>query len=445
MPATDESLTCTMCGCSSTWKAAFRRVKDGTLRRLCCPYCADNVARKHARARLLLQVFASSVWLAILSTGHFHHGNTIAWIVASYCLISMWMYLLIIPHEWGHALVARLVGAPCHAIQIGEAPWLLDRRISGIRWRIGRYWSGGFTLDAPCEGPKARRNGAFIVLGGPTMNLLIAAIAITAFHLRDDPASSVGNVLLLTLGMASGSLFISNLWPRRIRISMREMYSDGANLLRILRGERRDPRAGHAYVHYSLARLAFDDRDFTTAAREAAAARGLWPDEPGRAALTVTQAAALAESDDAAGAVRLLSPLLELPSPDPGVRAGVADNLAWAFLLLGEPHRLEQGLKLVAEARMLAPWDRSFLITEVSLLAASANPENGRVEVAQELLRQLDAEKLRGQNAAYAALARGLIAAARGDASARREYHNAESLHATAAPLRVLERRLPSR
>jgi hypothetical protein len=72
-------------------------------------------------------------------------------------------------------------------------------------------------------------------------------------------------------------------------------------------------------------------------------------------------------------------------------------------------------------------------------------PGDDRAQVAHELIRELGKQSLRGQNAAYAALARGLIAAVRGDPSARREYENAKSLHATVAPLRVLERRLPSR
>jgi len=90
-------------------------------------------------------------------------------------------------------------------------------------------------------------------------------------------------------------------------------------------------------------------------------------------------------------------------------------------------------------------WDASFQISRACLLAASAVPGDDRAQVAHELIRELGKQSLRGQNAAYAALARGLIAAVRGDPSARREYENAKSLHATVAPLRVLERRLPSR
>jgi len=67
--------------------------------------------------------------------------------------------------------------------------------------------------------------------------------------------------------------------------------------------------------------------------------------------------------------------------------------------------------------------------------------------VPSRILRRLRGEKsnTRAERAYMHSLARGLIAAVRGDPSARREYENAKSLHATVAPLRVLERRLPSR
>ena len=102
-------------------------------------------------------------------------------------------------------------------------------------------------------------------------------------------------------------------------------------------------------------------------------------------------------------------------------------------------------MEYVAAACALAPWEASFQISRACLEAAAAIPGDGRAERARELLGKLGKKSLRGQNAAYAALARGLIAAAEGDALARREYEIAKSLHATAGPLRVLERRLPSR
>jgi hypothetical protein len=198
-------------------------------------------------------------------------------------------------------------------------------------------------------------------------------------------------------------------------------------------------------MHYYLALEAFQERDFITAARQAEISGDLWDDDRVKPYLVVLRAAALAESDEAARAVALLVPLLEAGPADSGVRAGVLDNLAWAYLLTDEPEKLDQGLELVAEACAHAPWDVSFQISRACLLAASAVPGDDRAQVAHELIRELGKQSLRGQNAAYAALARGLIAAVRGDPSARREYENAKSLHATVAPLRVLERRLPSR
>jgi hypothetical protein len=55
-------------------------------------------------------------------------------------------------------------------------------------------------------------------------------------------------------------------------------------------------------------------------------------------------------------------------------------------------------------------------------------------------------KKLPRQSAAYAELLRGLVAVAESKPELARAHHaTAKSLHATAAPLRLLEARLPSR
>lgn len=319
----------------------------------------------------------------------------------------------------------------------------MDRQIAGLRWRVGRYLGGGLTFHAPCTGTNARWRAVLISFAGPLANLLIAALAFAVVFATGGWSGSVATLLWLTLGIASSMQFVLNLWPRKIKSSLGEMHSDGANILRHLRGQTPDASTQRGVMHYFRAALAFEDRDFVLAEREAAIAQECWTDGEVRAALTITRAAAFCESDNAAGAIELLLPLLDAPPAHEGSLAGVADNLAWAYFLLDQPALLEAGLELIERACTLAPWHDSYQISKVCLLAASANPENGRAPQARALLERIGRDKLRGQNAAYAALARGLTAAALGDAPlARVQYTTAKSLHATAAPLRVLERRL---
>jgi hypothetical protein len=201
-------------------------------------------------------------------------------------------------------------------------------------------------------------------------------------------------------------------------------------------------------MHHMRAGFAFKDRDFARAAKEAALAER-YLDAPAfrdlRAATIATRAAACAESDDAPKTVALLEPLLEMEAMNPGVRSAVEDNLAWAYLLLDDAALTERALPLLASARSIQPWETSFAVAEACVLAASADSSNQRLARAQQLVKTLERERLDRQNAAYTALAKGLCAAAEGDAKgAIRHRDRAKTLGATAAPLRVLERRLPS-
>lgn len=445
MTASDEFLSCTVCGCTSTWKAAFRPVKDGTLTRLCCPRCAAGLVRKHNRIGVWVWAAALVLWIPRLFGGErVGAGSIFEVLVPAWLLYAASFYMLIVLHELGHALVANLVGAPAYGIHIGQQPWLIDRPIGRIRWRIGRHWRGGMTFHAPCEGRAATLRSVLITIAGPLTNIVVAFVALTLAG-RGSLSGSPGWLALFILGIASATLAVLSLWPRRMKTPFGEMRSDGANILRRLRGEKSNVPLERAYMRFYRAHAAFDDGEFVAAASEAATALESGDDDTLRSYLLLLRAAALAQSDDAPGAVALLLPMLESAAVDDGIRASVMDNLAWAYLLVDEREKLEQGLELVAQACALAPWETSFLICRICLMAASANPENGRAHAAQAMLAQLGQEKMTGPNAAYASLARGLIAAAHGDASARREYENAKSLHATAAPLRVLERRLPSR
>ena len=367
-------------------------------------------------------------------------------------LFVIWFFFLlaqfplVILHEAGHLIAARIAGVPAYAVVVGGKPWLLDRPFLGIRWRIGRYPSGGVTYHAPCEGRHALAKDVWVTAAGPVANLLIAVVAFAvAETIPAEFDHSLTKLALLVTGFASAIQFIGNLWPREVNSIAGRVPNDGARIRNLLRGQIEEPRLARGARHYFRAWFAFEDRKFETAVRESAKARARFTEPHFVNALTVLGAAAMSESDDARGAVEQLRPLLPGVDEDPGLRSTFLDNLGWAYLLLDEPELLESGILLVAEACAIAPWEESYAISLACLFAASATAENDRVNDARELLSTLRLQKLTRQNAAYAALAQGLCAAAEGDAVvARRHYNDAKSRGATVAPLRLLERRLAS-
>lgn len=443
--AATKPRTCQSCDCTSPSRDAFRPVSDGLRVLLCCPVCAKALTQRRRRRLLALLVLGCAWWMGVLIAGHLRSDDAFGRLCLFGCWTLLWAYLLVFAHEWGHAFCARLVGAPAYAVEVGEAPWMLDARLGGTRWRVGWPWWGGLTRHVPCEGRRQLPRLTLIVMGGPLVNLLIAVAAYRSLphgrHLPQDPAG----VLLITLAMGSALLFVTSIWPRRVRTPVGEFDSDGARILRHLRGEMPDNPLEWAFFHDYRARIALDGRDFPAVVRELAACDALGPPESWRPPIAVTRAAALCGSNDIAGAAAVLTPLLERGRLEPAARAAVLDGLAWTYLLFDESLSLERGLKMAEEACELLPWERGLLLTKICLLAALAQPDDGRLSAAQALLGKLAGEKLHGRDAASAAVARGLLAAARGERAARVEYQNAKSLHAPAALLRVLQRRLPSR
>jgi hypothetical protein len=437
-------LTCSICQCASAWRAAFTEIKDGTAKRLCCPACARKLQTKWSRISLI------ALPLAVALSIYTHSAawqDPIHQLLTLGCFIVAAQYPLVVLHELGHAVAARLAGAPPYAIVIGSEPWLVDRAVGSIRWRVGYWILGGLTYHSACEGPRARRNSILIVAAGPLTNLVIAAIAIpVALTMPGNLAASLGRLALFAFGLASALQFVRNAWPRQIKTSVGMLANDGARIVALWRGapiaQSGPARAAELYVR---ATFAFADQDFELAETVASEAQRECEHADLLAAAGLLRGAALSESDRVAEAVAHLRMLLDSPIANPGLRAGVEDNLAWAYFLVDESAAYEPGFRLVESARALAPWEDSIAITHACLLAATASAGNGRVLEARALLAGLRAPRVHRPNRAYAALARGLIACSDGDFdAARSEFDDAKSWGATAAPLRVLERRIAS-
>jgi hypothetical protein len=437
------AVTCSDCGRKSIWRMAFTEVRDRSTPRPVCPHC---MARRHVRARrsefitLVIYAALASFFLTIA------RGQGLGLVIVGFFLFLAALYPLTLLHEAGHALAARLVGTTAFAVVVGHEPWLIDRNVFGVRLKIAWLPSGGVTYHAPCSEPHAVARNITIAAAGPVTNLLIAVLAsVAAAGMTGSFEHSIARFALVMVAVASSVQFIWNLWPHEADSIAGKLPSDGARILALLRAPLAEMPGAAAAAHYFRALFALEDRAFETAANESAKARAESRDPRLTVAVTVMEAAARLESDDARGALELLRPLHESPVDDPGLCSAVLDNLAWAYLLIDEPGSIDSGLALVVEARDIVPWEDAYVVCHACLLAASATHDNGRASEARSLLATLKLWKIKRQSEAYAALAQGLCAVADGDLSAARKYYeNAKSRGATAAPLRLLERRLAS-
>ena len=98
------------------------------------------------------------------------------------------MLVLIIPHEWGHMMVARLCGVKIKEFSVGMGPLLLKKQKGDTQYSVRLLPLGGYcamegeeeTIDSPTSySSKSNPQKIAILLAGVTMNVIIAVLAVT--------------------------------------------------------------------------------------------------------------------------------------------------------------------------------------------------------------------------------------------------------------------------
>ncbi len=125
--------------------------------------------------------------------------------------------VLVIMHEFGHFIVARMVGVRAEKFSIGFGPVLFSRKIGETEFVISLLPLGGFVKlsgESPEEATGA--SGEFqgkalwqrlaVVLAGPAMNALLAYVLFVAVFVTGQPTlvSKIGKVLAETPAAKAG-------------------------------------------------------------------------------------------------------------------------------------------------------------------------------------------------------------------------------------------------
>ncbi len=199
-----------------------------TRRRFYCPACHQRlVHRVYLGFALVIVVIALIATVAALRTREpvlNHSGFTMLFLV-----VIQW--LMILPHELGHAIAARVFGYGQIRMLIGMGKPLLSFDFAGLYWVFNPIPFGGLTLAKPPEKVNRWKHLVF-VSAGLAVNALIAFVAwlfITdegLFH----PAGSIaklffwGNVIVIA----------ENLIPRAAQTSYGSVFTDGWQIWNVL-------------------------------------------------------------------------------------------------------------------------------------------------------------------------------------------------------------------
>ncbi|MFQ5664173.1 MAG: RIP metalloprotease RseP [Terriglobia bacterium] len=102
--------------------------------------------------------------------------------------------LMVLVHEWGHFVVAKLFGVRVEIFSIGLGPRLFGRKRGDTDYRLSAFPLGGYVRMAG-DNPAERRAGvpgeflskprwqrALVVLAGPTTNVLLAIVLLAGLY-----------------------------------------------------------------------------------------------------------------------------------------------------------------------------------------------------------------------------------------------------------------------
>lgn len=114
------------------------------------------------------------------------------------------LLVLIIPHEWGHLIVAKLCGVKVNEFSVGMGPLLFKRQKGETQYSVRLLPLGGFCAmegeEESSDDPRAYNNKTnlqkvAILLAGVTMNVIIAVLAVTiAYSISGIPTNTLGEV-----------------------------------------------------------------------------------------------------------------------------------------------------------------------------------------------------------------------------------------------------------
>jgi regulator of sigma E protease len=154
--------------------------------------------------------------------------------------------LLILGHEFGHFVAARLRGVKVNEFGIGFPPRLMTLfHAWGTRFTINALPLGGFVRPAGEDDPSvpgglagaSKRTRALVLLAGPTANILLGLLAFTvAFKFAAPDPSRV----IVTEVAAGSPAESSGLQPGDLVIEFNEVQISGFDALRQATGANLD-------------------------------------------------------------------------------------------------------------------------------------------------------------------------------------------------------------
>ncbi len=396
------AIACDKCGATTEIPEAFfkqhKSFRFGM--RTECPRCYSESQLSGYRKSLLWSLAAGGLGLILVVMSP---ERTSGWVLLNFFFFEVFLIASILPHEFGHAFVARWLGMRVFKVYVGFGKTLFTRNLLGFSTEFRAVPLGGLTLATPTDVNWFRLKQLAFILSGSLANFLLCAVALLFVPLHE-----VWDFGSLGSGLVPGPVFlyanliilVQNLWPHTFDTPIGKLANDGKLLWGTLFAK------GDAIANLMAARFALEAMNCHEKHQYADAL--VWIEQglaryPENILLLNWRGILLIECRDYEAARDCFTKLLNREGNLPTVRGLMLNNIAYVDALLGGTDRLAEADRFSQEAMSLIGW-----IPAVKGTRGTTLLEMGRTEDALPLLResmeQAENSSGKAQNACFISL-----------------------------------------
>jgi tetratricopeptide (TPR) repeat protein len=345
--------------------------------RTLCPACWQK-HKTSVYTWLLIQRLATGL-LGILFL-YLLPNEGIGWFLLNIFILDIALMLSILPHEFGHAFVAKRFGWRVFKIFIGFGKTVFKAKLFGFETEFRAVPLGGVVLAAPREKDHYRAKLFAFALAGPLANAILMIVAVAAMG---GSLTGFGTIVrqlapLQMFFIANLLIVIENLWPRQITTSLGKRPSDGNQLLEALKADPNRAAQSHAAGFILEGILCQETKQLAEAQSWLEKGLALYPDN---LQLLATQGLNLLYLRRLNEARDCFLKVLPRTDKDRFLRSIILNNIAYTDAQLGGSELLTEADRYSAEAMTNLSWMPSIKGTRGTVLL-----ELGRFDEAVPLL-----------------------------------------------------------
>jgi len=398
--------TCERCGNFTTLGRMYKTTVTGKL----CPRCC---VKKQTGGSLFTWLFIGLTVILCVVPSWFTDAVPSSWhyLFTNLALCMVISYVMIIPHELAHAVVAWTLKGKVFEICIGLGPVVWQKTLRGVRVSLRKYPIAGYcVLGFPTRTWIAVRS--FLAMSAGIVFSAVMVLLFLPDFWREDMSSAYAWRTIIVLVNFMQVLF--NLLPRKLQLGSMVSMTDGGQMLHILLGKL-SPAVYHLgyFLHESM--YAWQARAYDAALAATAAGLAIYPDniplkniqaivylEQGRYVESVAAFKGLLTAFEKG---TLPADVLQTLGDADVMRALLLNNYAYgALFLLPDADLLREIYTCAQQAYIMLPWHDATESTWGAILAYTGRPKLALIHL-QAALTQEDTATSKANTLAYIAFA----------------------------------------